>query len=129
LASEFIKAEISAAEVDIKVLTDARTSEIGRFAITRTFDDLGSFKTPTLRNIAVTAPYMHDGSIANLRDVVVHYNNGGVTNEGDPVNDFLSGGIRPLNLSDIQIDDLVAFMEALTSPEFEQLAKDAAKTK
>jgi cytochrome c peroxidase len=111
------------------VLTDARTSEIGRFAITRTFDDLGSFKTPTLRNVAVTAPYMHDGSIANLRDVVVHYNNGGVTNEGDPVNDFLSGGIRPLNLTDGQIDDLVAFMEALTSPEFEQLAKDAAKTK
>ncbi|UCG53234.1 MAG: c-type cytochrome [Candidatus Latescibacterota bacterium] len=129
LAGEFIKAEITASEVDIKVLTDKRTSEIGRFAITRTFDDLGAFKTPTLRNIAVTAPYMHDGSLATLRDVVVHYNNGGVTNEGDPVNDFLSGGIRPLNLTDGEIDDLVAFMEALTSPEFEHLAKDTAGEK
>jgi cytochrome c peroxidase len=118
LAGEFIKAEATAAEVDIRVLTDKRSSELGRFALTRTFDDLGSFKTPTLRNIDVTAPYMHDGSLATLRDVVVHYNNGGVTNEGDPVNDFLSGGIRPLKLTDEQIDDLVAFMEAITSPEF-----------
>jgi cytochrome c peroxidase len=47
-----------------------------------------------------------------------HYNNGGVTNPEEPVNDFLSGGIRPLNLSDRDIADLVAFMEALTSPEF-----------
>ena len=113
-------------EVDIEVLTDARTSELGRFAISHGFDDLGSFKTPTLRNIAVTAPYMHDGSVATLRDVVVHYNNGGVTNEGDRVNDFLSGGIRPLNLTDDQIDDLVAFMEALTSPQFVELAAKTA---
>ncbi len=118
LAVEFLDAQITASEVDIKVLTDKRTSELGRFAVTRTFNDLGSFKTPTLRNIALTAPYMHDGSLKTLRDVVVHYNNGGVTVEGDPVNDFLSGGIRPLNLTDVQINDLVAFMEALTSPEF-----------
>ncbi len=69
---------------------------------------------------------MHDGSVATLRDAVVHYNNGGVTNEGDPVNDFLSSGIRPLNLTDDQIDDLVAFMEALTSPEFAELAATSA---
>jgi cytochrome c peroxidase len=57
----------------------------------------------------------------------VHYNNGGVTKKGDRVNDFLSGGIRPLNLTDQQIDDLVAFMEALTSPEFAApTAKSAA---
>jgi cytochrome c peroxidase len=47
-----------------------------------------------------------------------------VTNEGDPVNDFLSGGIRPLNLTDQEEDDLVAFMEALTSPEFVDLADE-----
>jgi cytochrome c peroxidase len=80
---------------------------------------MGAFKTPTLRNIAKTAPYMHDGSIETLRDVVTHYNNGGVTTEGDPVNAFISGGIRPLDLTDEQIDDLVAFMEALTSPAYE----------
>ena len=84
----------------MKVLGDKRTSELGRFAISRDFEGLGAFKTPTLRNVAVTAPYMHDGSLKTLRDVVVHYNNGGVTKEGDPVNDFLSGGIRPLNLTE-----------------------------
>ncbi|MCX6911089.1 MAG: cytochrome-c peroxidase [Verrucomicrobia bacterium] len=123
LAGEFLKAKATASEVDVKVLTDKRTSELGRLAVTRRFDDIGSFKTPTLRNIAVTAPYMHDGSLKTLRDVVVHYNNGGVTKEGDPVNDFLSGGIRPLHLTDPQVDDLVAFLEALTSPEYAHLQK------
>ena len=68
----------------------------------------------------MTSPYMHDGSLATLREVVVHYQNGGVTNEGDPVNDFLDGGMRPLNLTDQDVDDLVAFMEALTSEGVEQ---------
>jgi cytochrome c peroxidase len=127
LAQEFLKAEATASEVDVKVLTDKRTSELGRFAVTRGIDDLGAIKTPTLRNVALTAPYMHDGSLETLRDVVVHYNNGGVTEDGDPVNDFLSGGIRPLDLDDEQIDDLVAFMEALTSPEYAHLANAASK--
>jgi cytochrome c peroxidase len=122
LATAYLDAELKAEEVDVEVLTDARSSELGRFAVTTGFDGLGAFKTPTLRNVAVTAPYMHDGSLETLRDVVVHYNNGGVTKEGDPVNDFLSGGIRPLNLTDEQIDDLVAFMESLTSPQFAELA-------
>jgi cytochrome c peroxidase len=123
LADEFLEADMTLSEVDVEVLTDPRTSELGRFAISHGFDDLGSFKTPTLRNVAVTAPYMHDGSIETLKDVVIHYNNGGVTDVGDPVNDFLSGGIRALNLDEDQIDDLVAFMEALTSPEFEPKAE------
>jgi len=129
LATQFLKAEATASEVDVEVLTNKKTSELGRFAVTRGFDDLGAFKTPTLRNIDVTAPYMHDGSLKTLREVVEHYNNGGVTKEGDPVNDFLSGGIRPLDLTDKEIDDLVAFMEALTSPEFAHLAKDMAGKK
>jgi cytochrome c peroxidase len=123
LVGEFLRAEATLSEVDIEVLSDKRTSELGRFTVTRGFDDLGSFKTPTLRNVAVTGPYMHDGSLATLKDVVTHYNNGGVTNTGDPVNDFLSGGIRPLDLTDADIDNLVAFMEALTSPEYANLAK------
>jgi cytochrome c peroxidase len=126
LAGKFLKAKATASEVDVQVLTNKKTSELGRFAITRGFDDLGAFKTPTLRNIDLTAPYMHDGSLKTLREVVEHYNNGGVTKEGDPVNDFLSGGIRPLNLTEEEIDDLVAFMEALTSPEFAHLAKKGA---
>lgn len=122
IARKFLHADATASEVDVKVLTDKRTSELGRFAVVHNLDTLGAFKTPTLRNIALTAPYMHDGSLATLRDVVVHYNNGGVTKEGDPVNDFLSGGIRPLGLTDTEVDDLVAFMEALTSPELVQTA-------
>jgi cytochrome c peroxidase len=127
LAGEFLKAKATLAEVDKKVLADKRTSELGRFAIDRTLEGLGAFKTPTLRNVAVTAPYMHDGSLKTLRDVIVHYNNGGVTKEGDPVNDFLSGGIRPLNLTEAEIDDLVAFMEALTSPEYASLPSGAGE--
>ena len=61
LAEEYIEAGITGDEVDLAVLTDKRSSELGRFAVTTGFDDLGSFKTPTLRNVAVTAPYMHDG--------------------------------------------------------------------
>jgi cytochrome c peroxidase len=125
LADAFLQAKATLAEVDVKVLTDKRTSELGRFAISREFEGLGSFKTPTLRNVSVTPPYMHDGSLATLKDVIVHYNNGGVTKEGDPVNDFLSGGIRPLNLTDQEVDDLVSFMEALTSPEFASLPSGA----
>ena len=116
LAREFLHAKATLAEVDKKVLGDKRTSELGRFAVTKRLDDLGAFRTPTLRSIALTAPYMHDGSLETLEDVVIHYNNGGTTDRSARVNDFLSGGIRPLNLTDEQIADLVAFMEALTSP-------------
>jgi cytochrome c peroxidase len=123
IAPKFLEAKAKGLDVDKAVLSDPSSSELGRFAVTDSLDELGAFKTPTLRNAAVTAPYMHDGSLATLRDVVVHYNNGGVTNKGERVNDFLSGGIRPLNLTEDQISDLVAFMEALTSP---QHAKPAA---
>lgn len=117
LAKAFLVAKAEGADVDVTVLTNPDVSHLGRFAIDEQLSSIGAFKTPTLRNIALTAPYMHDGSIATLREVVVHYNNGGVTHESDPVNPFLSGGIRPLNLTEEQIDDLVAFMEALTSEE------------
>lgn len=124
LAEVFLKAKASGKDVDVAVLTDKKTSELGRFAVTDQFDDMGAFKTPTLRNVAVTAPYMHDGSLKTLKDVVVHYNNGGFIKKGEKVNDFLSGGIRPLKLNDRQIDDLVAFLQALTSPQYAHLSKD-----
>lgn len=125
LAGQFLDAKARGTDVDTKVLTDKRSSELGRFAVTDQFDDMGSFKTPTLRNIAVTAPYMHDGSLKTLRDVVVHYNNGGATHKTDHVNDYLSGGIRPLELSDRQIADLVVFMQALTSPQYASASASA----
>lgn len=117
LAGEFLKAKAAGADVDKAVLSDPRTSDLGRFAVTDGFDEIGGFKTSTLRNIALTAPYMHDGSLKTLKDVVKHYNEGGKSpGDPNPVNPYLSGGIRPLNLTDQQMDDLVAFMEALTSP-------------
>jgi cytochrome c peroxidase len=123
LAAAFLKAKAQGVDVDIAVLSDRKTSELGRFAVTETLDELGAFKTPTLRNIALTAPYMHDGSLKTLKEVIAHYNNGGITQKGDRVNDFLSGGIRLLQLSEQQIEDLAAFMEALTSSQFAELAK------
>lgn len=119
LARAFQIAKSEGMDVDVAVLTDADTSHLGRFAVDDQLSSMGAFKTPTLRNIAVTAPYMHDGSLKTLREVVEHYNNGGVTKMGDPINPFLGGGIRPLDLSEQEIDDLVAFMEMLTSPRFE----------
>ena len=126
LAPKFIEAKAKGLDVDKAVLSNPSTSELGRFAITEGLDELGAFKTPTLRNVAATAPYMHDGSLKTLRDVVVHYNNGGVTSKGERVNDFLSGGIRELNLTEQQITDLVAFMEALTSPQYAKPATVSA---
>lgn len=118
LSAEFLKAKAAGASVDKTVLADPKVSDLGRFAVTTHFDEIGAFKTSTLRNVAVTGPYMHDGSLRTLKDVVKHYNDGGKSG-GDPsINPYLSGGIRPLKLSDQQQDDLVAFMETLTSPAY-----------
>jgi cytochrome c peroxidase len=103
---------------DIAVLSNEKTSSLGRFAVTRDLTDIGAFKTPTLRNIDLTAPYLHDGSLKTLEEVVQFYNNGGRVKDTDPVPELLSGGIRPLNLSKQQEADLVEFLKALTSPEF-----------
>jgi cytochrome c peroxidase len=105
---------------DIAVLSNEKTSSLGRYAVTRDLTDIGAFKTPTLRNIALTAPYLHDGSLKTLEEVVQFYNNGGRLKETDPLPELLSGGIRPLNLSKEQEADLVEFLKALTSPEFTQ---------
>ena len=83
-------------------------AELGRFVVTRNRADIGAFKTQQVRNVGVTAPYMHDGSMATLWDVVDHYNRGG---EANP---YLDGGIEPLNLSDKEVDQLVAFLFTLT---------------
>lgn len=83
-------------------------SELGRFVVTRNRSDIGAFKTSQLRNIGLSAPYMHDGSMGTLWDVVDHYNKGG------EVNPYLDGGIEPLALSDREVDQLVAFLFTLT---------------
>jgi cytochrome c peroxidase len=118
LTEAFLTAKAQGGDVDKMVLSDKKTSELGRFAVTDDLGQIGAFKTPTLRNVALTAPYMHDGSLKTLKEVMIHYNNGGVTNPADTPNPYLSGGIRPLNLIDSQMDDLVAFLNALTSPQY-----------
>jgi cytochrome c peroxidase len=87
---------------------DGRFTDDGRFDITRNQRDRGAFKTPTLREIARTAPYMHDGSLATLEDVVDFYDRGGRRNPE------LSGRIRRLNLSPGEKASLVAFMKTLS---------------
>jgi cytochrome c peroxidase len=124
LARAFQIAKNQGLDVDVAVLSDADTSHLGRFAVDDQLSSMGAFKTSTLRNIAVTAPYMHDGSLMTLQEVVEHYNNGGVSKEGEPINPFLGGGIRPLNLTEQEIEELVAFMETLTSPRFEPAGND-----
>jgi cytochrome c peroxidase len=87
-------------------------SELGRFMVTRNYADIGAFKTEQLRNVGITAPYMHDGSLQTLWDVIDHYNKGG---EDNP---YLDGGIEALALTDAEIDDVVAFLFALTDVRF-----------
>jgi cytochrome c peroxidase len=83
--------------------------DLGRYAITKREDDRGRFKTPTLRGVAATAPYMHDGSLATLEDVVEFYNRGGGKNP------HLDAAIKPLGLSKDEVRDLVAFLKALST--------------
>jgi cytochrome c peroxidase len=116
IAEEFLKAKNAGADVDKTVLADPDASELGRFAVSEDINKVGAFKTATLRNIELTPPYMHDGSQKTLEDMVEFYNNGGRVNEDDPFSPFLSGGIRPLNLSEQQKKDLIEFLKALTSP-------------
>ena len=104
-----LEALVAGKNLDDLALTDVQRSELGRFNVTKTLADLGKFKTPTLRNIALTAPYMHDGSMKTLEEVIEHYDKGGDKNR------FIDARIFPLHLTQQEKADLVAFMKALTS--------------
>lgn len=105
-----------AKQVD-ELALQTKFSELGRFLVTKNENDVGSFKTPTLRNVGVTGPYMHDGSMVTLWDVIDHYNKGGTANP------YLDGGMQRLGLTETEIDDLVAFLFALTSDDLAALEK------
>ena len=87
-------------------------SELGRFMVTKNRSDIGAFRTSILLNIGIMPPYMHDGSIETLWDVMDHYNKGGEANL------FLDGGIEPLALTEEEIDQFVAFLFSLTDVRF-----------
>ena len=88
--------------------TSGRFLDDGRAIVTGNDRDRGSFKTPTLREVARSAPYMHDGSLATLDDVVEFYNKGGRPNPNSDV------GIRPLDLTSSDKAALVAFLQTLS---------------
>ncbi len=91
-------------------------ADVGRFEVTKLKGDTGSFKTPTLRDIAGTAPYMHDGSEKTLEDVVEYYVKGGIKNP------YLDEEIFPLKLSEQDKADLVTFLkEGLSSSTYPEV--------
>lgn len=94
--------------IGLKDATDA-----GRYAIRKVKILIGAFKTPTLRNVELTAPYMHNGAYRSLRDVVEHYNKGGITKEN------LSPNLKPLNLTNGEKSDLVEFLKSLTGEQLQ----------
>lgn len=94
-------------------------NDLGRYEITLDPADRWKYKTPSLRNVALTAPYMHDGSLASLQEVVAFYNVGGVANPNlDPL-------IRPLGLTPSDREDLVAFLNSLTGDNVDVIVADA----
>jgi cytochrome c peroxidase len=105
-------------EIDANVLAHAEGfCELGRFNLTRASGDIGAFKTATLRDVELTAPYMHNGSIKTLIDVVRFYNKGGETNS------HLDPEMKPLGLTIEEMNSLVEFLRALTSDDVLRLAQ------
>lgn len=86
--------------------------DIGAMRLTQNPSDEGKFKIPSLRNIALTYPYMHDGSLKTLKEVIEHYNSGGRDHKNK------NTLIKPLNLSQSEIEALVAFLSTLTDYNF-----------
>lgn len=92
---------------------NGKMSDPGRYLITRRAGDWGTFKTPMLRNVALTSPYMHDGSLETLREVVEFYNRGGISNPN------IAPGIKPLLMSEQDVKDVTNFLGSLTDKQFE----------
>ena len=101
---------------NIGVGFDKPNPDLGQYNVTKKESDKGAFKTPTLRNIAASAPYLHDGSAKTLEDVIEFYDKGGTKNPS------LSKKIKPLNLSAKEKADLMAFMKSLSCPDLQVAA-------
>jgi len=88
--------------------SSGKYADVGRYDVTKDPKDMGAFRTPTLRNVAVTPPYMHDGSLATLTDVIDLYDRGGIPNPN------LDKGVKPLRLTQTEKSELVEFLKSLT---------------
>jgi cytochrome c peroxidase len=97
--------------IGVGVGDEGNLTDLGRYGETKLESEKGAFKTPTLRNIAKSAPYMHDGSLKTLSDVVEYYAGGGNSNP------YLDKRIKDMHISGRERADLVAFLEALTGDE------------
>jgi cytochrome c peroxidase len=103
----------------VEQVSEPRANDLGLYEITQDPADRWRYRTPSLRNVALTAPYMHDGSIPTLAGVVDFYRRGGVPNDGlDPL-------IRPIPLTDDEVAALVSFLESLTGDDVDALVADA----
>jgi cytochrome c peroxidase len=94
--------------IGVGVNDEGEPTDLGRYSETKVESDKGAFKTPTLRNVALTAPYMHDGSLKTLKAVVDFYAGGGNSNP------YLDPKMKTIHLSGQERADLVAFLESLT---------------
>ncbi len=103
----------------IATVGEKPAADVGRYEVTENPADRWKYRTPTLRNIALTAPYMHNGLFSTLEEVIAFYNEGGVPNE------LQSPLIRPLNLDAREQQYLVAFMKSLTGENVDTLVLDA----
>jgi cytochrome c peroxidase len=107
----------------INSVTEPKAADLGLYEITQNPADRWQYKTPSLRNISLTAPYMHNGRFATLQQVVEFYNQGGVKNENlDPL-------LKPLNLSTKEINELIAFLQSLTGSNVAELVADGFAAK
>ena len=100
-------------------------NDLGLYTVTQDPNDRWKFRTPSLRNAEITGPYMHNGSLATLKDVVEFYNKGGVKAVGKMKNENLSPLMFPLNLSETEVNQVVEFLKTLTGSNVDQLILDA----
>jgi cytochrome c peroxidase len=94
----------------------AQYTDSGRYILTGLQEDIGRFKTPTLRNIELTSPYMHDGSVNSLEEVIAHYESGGMNHENQ------SAMLKGFTLTETEREELIEFLNSLTDSEFTQNA-------
>ncbi len=109
-------------EVDAEIVdsvSESTANDLGRYAITLDPSDRWKYRTSSLRNIALTAPYMHNGAFETLQQVVAFYNKGGVFNPE------LDSTIKPLKLDVDEQADLVAFLRTLTGDNVDKIVADA----
>jgi cytochrome c peroxidase len=101
--------------VNVGIGMDKPNPDLGRYNVTKLDEDRGAFKTPTLREIEHTGPYMHDGSLTTLEQVVEHYDKGGIKNP------WLERRVKPLKLTAEDKKDLVAFLKSLSGEGWQQI--------